>query len=94
MANFEETGLEAVIKGVGRYTANASKVVTSNNAITKSVNAAGAASMRLAGALGTAIRTGGLIAVVATAAVGVAALKMAANFETAFAEVTTLFEAP
>ncbi len=40
------------------------------------------------------MRTGGLIAAVALAATGAAAIKMASSFETAFAEVGTLFEAP
>lgn len=44
--------------------------------------------------IGRLLRRGALAGGVAVAGIGIAAVKMASDFETAFAEVTTLFDAP
>ena len=48
----------------------------------------------IAGKMRTALPIAGAAGAAAVAGIGVAATKMAADFETAFAEVTTLFDAP
>ena len=47
-----------------------------------------------AGKMGQAVRRGALLGAGALAGVGIAAVKMGADFQTAFAEVTTLFDLP
>lgn len=80
--NFDEVGLEAIIRGVGTYAANAGKLVTSNKAINASLNLAAKTAGKFQKALSTAMKVGAL----AVAAGIVASVLIFANFDKAMTE--------
>lgn len=77
---FEEAGIRAVVKDFGKYMSNVKRMQGATNKFTSSV--------------GKTLRKATMIGGLAIAGIGVAALKMGSDFQTAFAEVTTLFDAP
>lgn len=80
--NIDEVGMEAVIRGVGVYAANAGKVVSSN----KAINASLKATAKTAAVFGKAIKTAMKIGAVAVV-IGIAAsINVFKNFDAAMTE--------
>lgn len=87
MAQFEEIGVQAVVRGVGKYQSDLGKVEGKTRGTADKLKSIGSGMQRA----GKGLTIGATLPILA---VGGASLKMAADFETAFTEVTTLFDLP
>ncbi len=87
MAEFEEVGVRAVVKGIGQYSADMDKVNSKAKAVGDKLKGIGQGLQKA----GKGLTLGVTLPIVA---IGGAAVKMAADFDTAFTEVTTLVDLP
>lgn len=87
MPEFEEIGVRAVVKGVGQYQSDLGKIESKTQGTATKLKSIGSGMIKA----GKGLTLGATLPILA---VGGASLKMAADFETAFAEVTTLFDLP
>lgn len=95
-SGFEQVGVEAVVQGVGQYVSNANQVASATQGINRSTQQAEGSSTsygRSLTTLGSQMRTAGTNAIFlggALAAPGIAALKVALNYDTAITKISTL----